>query len=221
LFPVHALDGPREDFLEAVQRLGYRRSDFQTQLFDVNHENDIVLLDFWTDSEVAIYRHRKLGFRIPFVAPYHFPLKPEDDATKLPPDFVAEGAATVHPAVAAINALRDEYEFEGIIGEEAFKSNLTRIISNISPNAKIFILLANETWLNPGNGLTYAYPAHSALNRWVTDVTPRFANVVTVDVRQSFSSEADAETVNHFDRLVYYRISQKVLELAAQHSSSG
>jgi FkbH-like protein len=216
LFATNALNGLEETFIAAVERLGYQRSDFLTQLFDLNQETPIVFLDFWTDAEVAIYKHRKLGFRIPFAAPYHFPVKPESNVMDLPADFVAEGYRPGHLFFKALQTLIEEYEYEGIIGEAAFKSNLSLILSNISPKAKIFILTANEKWLNPGNGLVYTYLAHSALNQWTAAVAERFDNVTILDVRQFMSSEADAETVNHFDRLVYYRISQAVLELAAR-----
>jgi len=214
LFATNALDGLSTDFLGAIERLGYQRSDFVTQLFDVTLGNALVILDFWTDAEIAIYRHRILGFRIPFVAPYHFPVKPEGNVMELVDNFTMEGYDGDHQFFKSLRTLREEYEYEGIIGEQAFKKNLARILSHITSNAKIYILAANEKWLNPGNNLTYTYPAHSNLNQWTAQVAISFGNVTILDVRQFFSSEADAETVNHFDRLVYFRIFQAILALS-------
>ncbi len=226
LFAVGALEGLPEDFLRAVARLGYERADFETTLFDAPPVDTppvdtpeaapIVLLDFWTDAEGAVYRHRQLGFRIPFTLPYHFPVKPADNAMQLPRDFLGDGFPAGHPVYAAVEALREEYEYEGLIGEDTFKSNLTRILSRIPATARVIILGAKETWLNPGNGLTYDYPAHASLNAWVTAVAAPFANVAIIDVQQCLSRESEAETINHFDRLVYYRIAQKIMERLAQ-----
>ncbi len=217
LFLTQALDGITDEFIAAVEPLGYARADFGTRLFDRDVDSPIVILDFWTDSEVGVYRHKKLGFRIPFVAPYHLPVKPEENAMILTGDLSADGFGPDHPFSTALRVLRDEYEYEGLISEDLYKDNLRRILSNIAPHAKIILLAANEAWLNPGNGLIYRYPAHTSLNQWTAEVAREHVNTSILDVRTCFVSENDAETVNHFDRLVYFRIFQAIIRLAEEN----
>jgi FkbH-like protein len=214
LFLTHALNGLTDEIIDVVERLGYQQSDFVTRLFERDVEDPIVILDFWTDADVAIYRHRELDFRVPFAVPYHLPIKPDGNAMELPSGFSAKGFDAQHLLYSALRTLREEFQYEGLIGESLFKTNLRRILNNIAPGARVFILAANETWLNPGNGLTYNYPAHTSLNTWTADVARDFHNVSILNVRQFLLSESEAETVNHFDRLVYFRIHQEVASRA-------
>ena len=213
LFLTRALDGVTDEFLAAVEPLGYLRSDFMTGLFDQDMDGTVVILDFWTDPQHAVYRHKKLGFRIPFAAPYHLPVKPEENVMNLTGDLSKDGFGPEHSFSMALQVLMDEYEYEGLIDENAYKINLHRILSNIAPRAKIILLAANETWLNPGNNLIYPYPAQRSLNQWTAEVANKFDNVKILDVRTCFRSEGDAVTVNHFDRLVYFRIFQAIVRL--------
>ncbi len=214
LFLSNHLDGDADSICAAIEALGYRKDDSGTALFDQAIADPVVILDFWTDSEVAIYRHKRQGFRVPFVLPYHFPIKPSDNAMDLPADFSLPGFDSAHPVFQALRELRGNYEYEGLIDEKSFKSNLTRVIENIVPGARIFLVLASETWLNPGNGLIYTFPEHAALNAWAKSTTAPFANVQIVDIRQFIESSTEMETINHFDRMVYFRLCEAIAQWA-------
>lgn len=220
LFLINGMDCIDAAALNEVAKLGIRPDDFKTKLFDEAIENPIVIFDFWTDSEIAVYRHSKLGFRIPFVAPYHFPVKPDGDARALPTNYSDSAFPQGHFVFRAIEELRANYEYEGLIGEEFFKDNLRRILTALPRAAQVFLLLANESWLNPGNGLTYRYERHAHLNSWMREVAASFRSVQFIDPRAHFASEADAHTVNHFDRMVYFRMYQTICDLIERHKPS-
>jgi FkbH-like protein len=210
LFLANGLSDLSPESLREAEKLGYQPSDFKTCIFDQIGSKVIAVFDFWTDSEIAVYRHKESGLRLPFVAPYHFPLKPEENATLLPADFFAPGYGSDHPIHQAISHLRDNYEFEGLISESLFKSNLNRILENIPKNIDIFILSANETWLNPANRIVYEYAHHASLNEWTREVVSKYSNTTFINIKDFIENESDAETVNHFDRLVYYRIFKEI-----------
>jgi FkbH-like protein len=220
LFLANYLDGMSAEVCGEMEKLGYRVGDFQTSLFSSDLATGVVVLDFWVDSEVAVYRHKRLGFRIPFVLPYHFPIKPEGNVKELPVDFAMDGYGSDHWVMRAARCVREEYDYEGLLSEDRFKGNLRRILSNVSRSATVFILSANETWLNPGNKIVYTYPAHIALNRWTAEIVQPFANVKFLDVRQFFQSDLDTHTVNHFSRLVYFRIYETICRLARLRSKA-
>jgi FkbH-like protein len=220
LFLTTELNENNVEVLSALESIGYKRNDFETSLFDDDNSDAVIFLDFWTDSEVALYRHKELGFDIPFAAPYHFPVQSHQNVMDLPDDFTAPNYPSDHPVIEAISILRRDYEYRGLITDEHFKRNLTSIISRISKNAKIFLILAKESWLNPGNNLVYIYPAHQSLNEWTRDAVGAFRNVTLLDIRDFIHSESEAETVNHYDRLVYYRIYEEVMTLVEQNRPS-
>jgi FkbH-like protein len=210
LFLTQALDGLTTEIMAEFARLGYEPEDFKTRIFDQNLQDPIICLSFWTDSEIGMYRHRKLGLRIPFIAPYHFPIKPDGNVFDLPTDFHTQGFSPEHWIFGAIAHLRENYEYEGVIGEDAFKSALARILDALAPNARVFLLGANEKWFNPGNFLVYDYPHHTALNRWTRDVVRHFPKAVVLQIRQFIYSEAETQSVNHFERMVYFRIYEEI-----------
>jgi FkbH-like protein len=212
LFLANGLSDLSPENLREAEKLGYQSSDFKTCIFDQIGAKAIAVLDFWTDSEIGVYRHKESGLRLPFVAPYHFPLKPEENAALLPENFLAPGYGSDHPIHQAISHLRDNYEFEGSISESLFKSNLNKILESIQKNTDIFILSANETWLNPANQIVYEYAHHASLNKWTREVVSKYSNTTFLDIKEFIEQDSDAETVNHFDRLVYYRIFKEIKE---------
>jgi hypothetical protein len=107
-----------------------------------------------------------------------------------------------------------------VIGEEMFKQALIRILDAVPANAKVFLLGANEKWFNPGNCVVYDYPHHRQLNRWMSDVVVDYPNVVILPMRRFIYCEAEVQTVNHFERMVYFRIYQEIARLASAPSKT-
>ena len=218
IFLTQALDGIPPETMAEFAKLGYAPEDFETRIFDRNLENPIICLSFWTDSEIGVYRHKELGLRIPFVAPYHFPIKPASNVFDLPADVEAEGFGPDHWIFRAIEHLREYYEYEGTIGEATFKRALARILGALPPTATVFVLGANEKWFNHGNYLVYDHPHHTALNQWMREVVGHFPNVMILPIRHFIYAEAEAQSVNHFERMVYFRIYQEISRVVASLS---
>jgi len=203
---VHALDGVSGATLGELERLGYRREDFDTRVFDARDGNRLIVFSFWIDAAAGVYRHRKLGFRIPFAAPAHLVQDPPEGPADLRAPDLIERFSEEPFLRGALAQLRENYEFEGVIGEDSFKANLHEIFTAISPSTRVVCLGANDKWYNPGIRSVHEYPRQAALNAWTSDVAKVYKNVSIVDVRVFLHDRSEAQSVNHFDRMVYFRL---------------
>jgi FkbH-like protein len=193
----YAAAGLPDDRLNLLARLGYLRQDFESLVLGRNSPSGVVrLVSFWADAEVPLYRHRESGFIIPF---WLVGAQQHDLTTWSSETFLA---GVNHPeARAALDVLRTEFECIGLQTETMLEENLAWIFSSVPAKGPMFVLLPNDT---AANGVRH--PGNAHLRRSISAVSARYRNVRLVDVKHFIKTADDLHDINHFDRMVYFRL---------------
>ena len=191
----HALSPPDADGLAALEGAGYPREVFRTDLARDAETPALYVLSFWADAELLLYRDRLTGL----VIPVHFHEFFGQDLTTIPAALFAERID--NEAARAVHAfLRDRCECRGGIGEADFKANLGAILGHVPRDARVCIVLLNDT--PPGSAVPLLANI-TRLNRWISEATMDDARVHLIPIRDCVADPSEVHGPNHFDRKVY------------------
>jgi FkbH-like protein len=203
-------EGVSPEAMKSLRALGYTESDFDSAIFSLP-EGGIAVLSFAVDAFLVTYRHKRLGFRVPFWNPDKATFGNKD--MTIPDNAVMERLADKPgPLVAAWEVLTN-YVFEGYISAAQFKENLAITLDRLGPGVRVFVLGPNDHFVHRGE-LTYS-ERHFEQNVWIKDVLKAYPNARYVNVRDYIHSDAEVlGNVDHFDRSVYYRIYEGLMAMA-------
>ena len=213
VFARYALEGIPDAARAAFAKLGYRDEDYTSLLSDPpKGERAVWLLSFWADADFALYRHRETGLSVPLsLATVQ---TNQRDMTKV--DLSDPEFAQVVPA---LEMVRRDYEYTGMIAEDVFRDNMRLILSRAHPDTRIFILMANEQMRNRA-GKVVVPPKKRLLNNWVRDVAKAFPAVSLIDINAFIDGEAEMISSNHFDRMVYFRVFKHIMRTVADEAAA-
>jgi hypothetical protein len=196
--------------MASLNRIGYMPADFKSGLFTAPAQK-FVVLSFAVDTFLVTYRHKRLGFRIPFWNP-DTPSGGNADITVAARDVMDRLAANPAAHAAALE-MQENYVYEGFISETNFKSNLAFVLDRLAPGMRVMILRPNDHFI--ADGKFKESQRHVALNRWLAEIGNVYSNVRFLYVRDFIESEKEVlEHVDHLDRNVYYRLYQGLMALA-------
>jgi len=206
MFARYGLLGVDAASRHALQVLGFQDQDFGSVIPGLPQDGaGVWLLSFWTDADYALYRHKKTGAMAPLALPNGVVTNMRnlialtDEESGAEPDF--------------LRYLREEFEFVGRITEADFKSNVRLILSRAPALARVFILQANESIPRPGKPPAVAQNKKQ-INGWVGAVAAEFPNVELLAIRDFVEDEREVVSVNHFDRMVYFRVFRHIAQRA-------
>ena len=206
VFARYALEGIPSATRAAFAKLGYQDEDYKSVLSDLPAGDRAVwLLSFWADADFALYRHRETGQSVPLSLPTV--QTNQRDMTTV--DLADPEFAQVRPA---LETVRREYDFTGMIAEPAFKDNMRLILRRARAGTRIFILMANEQVRNRA-GKVIVPPKKRTLNAWVRDVAAEFPSVSLIDINAFIEAEPEMISNNHFDRMVYFRVFKHIMRM--------
>ena len=153
------VDARSADIFRAV---GYEPYDLSSHLFRTWQGRAVMLLSFFGDAYMPIYRHRATGIRVPLLLPTGI-----GDLAAMPDEALAS-----HPAATTLAELRkvlwDGFDYEGLITEHAFKSNVRSILAALG-GSEAYILRPQPSFERNGRVIEYN-PVIERLNAWVDDV---------------------------------------------------
>lgn len=210
LFLRYSAEGLDPASVAASAGLGYEPQDFHSALLEPVQGPSVWMLSLWTDAAYAIYRHRTLGFHVPFAMmgnPDH-----RSDARLLQVDSLDEIRADPQKGaiLAMLSYLKDHFDYVGAISKESFQENLNSILVRAPPDARIFIVEANE-YLLDANGDRESMPHTVRINEWTREVSRPFPMVHLVNIRDFVLGEHAVQSPFHFDRMVYFRMFNHIL----------
>lgn len=190
----NAIEGATKEQVSAVAPLGYIPEDFHSEYFEYSGPKPIWILSNWADLGGRVFRHKKTGIVVPSQ-----PLKTDS-------------------ARAKFNNIKTYLESEfvqDVISEAEFKETLTIIFSKLPRHGLMFLLQIIENENHPEQGEVLR-PRRIEFNRWCAEAAKPFENVRLLRVADFVHSNAEVLNQNntHFDRRVYYRIYQHILEAA-------
>jgi len=188
MFARYAISGIAPEARAAMRALGYRDEDFQSFLSSPpDGERCIWLLSFWADLNATLFRHKATGTTLP--AAIAGLRRPGVAGEGQPPD----------------NILRD-FDFLGATPEADFIENVRLVLNHAPSSATIFILLADDS-------TPRFAAARRRLNDWTQRAAAGFSNVVLLKMTDFVFSEKDFTFDGHHDRMVYYRVYEKIMRL--------
>jgi FkbH-like protein len=209
VFAQFGLRGISDASKTAMHALGYEDGDFTTIVPELPMTGNAVwILSFWADADFALYRHRGTGDSVPLSLPTI--QTNQRNVMLLDPDQAADPASR-----AILRALQQDFEYTGMIGEQAFKDNVRLLLARAPAGVRIFILMAAE--LVPNEAGRMVVPTKKRrLNSWVRDVAASVPQVELVEIREFVSADQEFITNNHFDRMVYFRVFQHIMRRIQQ-----
>jgi FkbH-like protein len=210
-FGRYAIDPPPMEAMESFRKLGYRDSDFESQVFSGAHPEGVRICSFWSDLTYRLYKHRATGAVIPFSA---FPAASmHQDLTRLNPDALSTEYRQ-HWVADALAHLAEEYEDVGCISEADYKANLTRLFAAVPSSAPIFVIGINELPSLADAERGYEREWQKLFNRYTREVSDGFTNVHFLAAADYLREAGDYEPAepDHYSRLAYYRIFRIIID---------
>jgi FkbH-like protein len=209
MFLRYAIDGLSAETIQEAALLGYRAEDFRTVLTSQREGKGLIILSFWSDVSYALYRHRRLQFDVPFALSGRSDHR-LDARTATVEELPGDSRRGWMPR--ALETLQADYDYLGPIDEEQFKENLETILGAL-PNAQVVLLQSNTRLWDPGDDVTHTSIDNQKLNQWQSDMAARFPRTHIVDIRDAINAEGEVLDWTHFDRIVYYRLYQRICGL--------
>ena len=208
-----AIEGLSPEAIASSLKLGYRPEDFRTSLTLPRRGAGLILLSFWSDVSYALYRHRRLGFLLPFAlsGQSNHALDARDRATNDLPEHLRNGWMAD-----ALATLQSDYDFEGIIDEQRFKDNLGTILAALPSHVPTIILQGNTRLADPERGVTHTSDSQMRMNEWIATTAGKFGNASVLDIRDVIAAEEEVSDWTHFDRVVYFRLYQRICRIVAE-----
>jgi FkbH-like protein len=210
VFARYALRGVEPAARQEALKLGWIEADFRPAFPPPPSGLSVWILSFWADANYALYRHRATGLEVPLCLP---------DTQTNNRNMLGTDPETLddNEARRRLRHVQQNYDFAGMIAEQACKENIRLVLGQAPPGTKIFILLANE---DTQGGRAAVSSNRRRLNAWTREAVQNHANVELITI-SDFFREGDAPvSFNHFDRMVYFRIFQHIMSrLPAQQET--
>lgn len=194
-----AIEGVPEEAMETLALLGYKAEDFRTDFFRHAGKGAVYIFSNWTDLGCPLYRHKATGVVVPYkLLPAARRLTPEQER--------------------AAFYINEFFERAGMLDEKGVKDNLRLVLNRIPREERIFVLLSVDRMTLP-DGTEKLIPTRVHTNSWTTEVASQYPNVTTLRMADFVRDEGDIKegsALGHFDRKVYHRIYETIVELASQ-----
>lgn len=211
MFARFALQGVSAGARDAFARLGYEAEDFTTVIPTLPVQSKGAwILSFWADADFALYRHRATREAVPLsLAGMQTNMRNVNE--------IDSPAADDEDLRNILRIVAEEFDYVGMIAETDFKENLALILSTAPKTVPVFILLANERNEEPR---ARAGSNKRLLNAWTRQVAAGYPNVELLDVTSFVLNAPERITHNHFDRMVYFRVFQHIMEKIGSNAQS-
>jgi FkbH-like protein len=164
------------------------------------------LLSFWADAKVPVYRHKESGVDLPF----HVHEFMSTNLTGVDREAFYNKVSS-DDYRNAFEIIRNEYEWIGLVTEVKFKWNLRLIFNALEDGDTAFVVMLNSRLHRQEQG-TSIDERILKINEWTRSVKANYENVILVDIRDFVYSEEEVHAMNHFDRMVYHRLSRSILD---------
>jgi hypothetical protein len=210
VFPQPALETP--EGADAAKKVGFSKEDLTSNFFSDLEKGTCLILSNTADSQVTLYKHRKLDLVVPVKL---FGL----DATSFDESQLARycldnnmSATQAFDFRIAMLSLRDEF-VPLAFDKFDFREMYNRIAAAV-PLHSLLIFLLPLTYANNPDGGIIEYDQQKVVNEWLQDLSTRHVNVKAVDTANCVTSLTELKKFSHlhFSRDVYFRIYGRLVE---------
>ncbi len=196
----YAVEGVTPETQAILTALGYEAEDLRTECFSPDTSAGIRIFSCWADADIPVYRHKASDLLVPF----WLVGGGGQDLTALPEEKLY-ALANTPTAQNAARYFRENFVYAGFLDKAGLQQNIDIAFRTVPSTDRIYVILANERGKVAKDG-SHLHSKHEQLNRWLREITAAYSNVHLVDVAQAIEGDHELHDVNHFNRMVYYRL---------------
>lgn len=189
---------------------------FSTKIF--SPETNVVVLSMFTDPHLGLYQHKESGVMLAF-GEYTNDLTDQSkwDQYIKKELFVANCNFTERE----LERIHNELEFVGRLSPQQVIENIDFIYKHLSDSTLLILVLGSETPYKANKKEAYIgrEKYHSEVNRSLKNWAADKKRVQFIDVNNYISDQdAFTDNINHFQRSVYYKMSNDLVNIIMQHT---
>jgi FkbH-like protein len=207
---IPALDGMSAAFREAALRMGFAANDFDSEFVAPVAAGSILVFSPWGDLSQAFYRHKTEGFCLPVNVEIHSDLTCISDNDLAATCSALKLDETQQSKITAIvEMLRSDYSYESHTPVPVALAIIRRLFDRIPAGAHLYLILPHE-WYKDGEQLL---PRAQEYNQAMRGLAAEYSAVTLVSMNDVvFGASEMQDTFDHFDRVVYFRLYQKIMQ---------
>jgi FkbH-like protein len=208
-FLAQKLSGLTETEEEALLRLGFHPEDLAVPWNADTRDKSVVVLNFYGDVVAPFYRHKEMGLLASLASPLV--------KTKLSDWGDDEWRALSEVADrdllrSRIDEMQTSWEFHSWgLPEHAIETTITGLLDRFPPHWRIFMVMPSLT--GNMNGSFCDLPRAKTYRQACEAATRNYSNVSCVHIEDFVRTPNEIEDAwaAHFNRMVYYRLSNHIL----------
>lgn len=188
--------------LEMATSLGLHSKELETNF---NSDYDLYIFSFWADVDIPVYSNNINSDYLPFwlTGSQSKNLITEREIFKsLSSDIDTD----------VINFFQNHMKHHKFLSNEEMINNYEEILSHIPHNKKVIMLGANSKGIQYFNGNKKLNPKHENYNNTLIELSKAHDNVYYINVNEIIKERHDILDLNHFNRMTYHTIYNKILE---------
>jgi FkbH-like protein len=208
----HVFTPPTPERQAALAEIGYVPADWTSELAVRRPgERQVWVLSFWTDDFARVYRHKRTGLVMPFLA--QFDARATEDLTTYSEEAM-RGIMTAPENFSAWEALCRDWVCEGTLTQAQLTPVIVRLMAAAhAQGAMVVIMLGPETWRYSLEAPPHPRPQAAQVNEWLRAAAH---DAVFVDLRDFMAPDTAYPDMLHYDRQVYQRGAAHIAGLIAQ-----
>lgn len=182
------------------------RQDYTTRFYSPDY--DAVIFSFLIDDLIGLYQDKKTGYIFP-MGHYTIPIT-DKQFDKI---WLDEGHTVQYKFTQQdLNSFKKKYEFLGPVSCDRIIENLNYMRENMGQDTLLVLVLGSE--VPPEFELQEFHDLHirhREMNQAITQWAANRNNVKIINLTDLVSSAKDyRDTINHFQRHVYYKLAQAI-----------
>ena len=175
---------------------------FRTAMFD--EDIAIIFMSTQIEPNLGIYQNKETGVKIAF-AEYNKPLTNEMNWTS----YINKTIACYQNDFSChwLEEFKSKYEYLGRITPDEYLNNLDSILSKVSKNTHICLLLGSEIpYLNEKNDAYFdRHIYYKTLNAQIREYAQTHERIHLIDFNRYIKGQSDfTNNINHYKRHIYY-----------------
>ncbi len=206
----------------ALSRLELPPESLVSGLFAPLNGPTLMVLNLWGELHIPTYRHNTYGFLVNLVVDGFMGWGDThqggdvaawtDDAIAAQSSKLGLDAAMQARLLAVVGELRRDYTFAGQVGEAEVKASL-RVIADHIPAGGTLALVLPSCWSFDGT----PNQRNTEHAHWCREALAGRPSVKLIDIDHSvyLPTERSSEIGDHFDRIVYYRVAEDIMNQVA------
>lgn len=184
---------------------------YSTSIFD--DDVSVVVYSLFTDPNLGVYREKNTGYTVAF-GEYMNDLTD----SKRWDDYINERVFTANCQFTeeSLIKIREKWNYEGRLSAEKIVQNIDFIYEHLSSKATLILVLGSEIPYEKNNKPSYddRHLFNQKLNSLIREWGENLQRVKFLDVNRYIECQEDfTNNINHFARIVFYRMSKELVEI--------